>query len=216
MDELTEIVDGPEVIEGSGEANRWQKYGKDRIYLNDTDLANTTNPYIDLQETEFVLGWNDTYGDAPDVRMEVEDGLATITKHWSRQGEDYSKTVVLVRLFGGGDEDDRPADAGERVEGRDLIELSPEDAGEDYEWLYEGRRFANYRIDRDHYDGEDVYAVHQSTGPGILWHGTKVERVGDGEYRAACSCPANAENGECSHVHAVIAKTEHRISEIEA
>lgn len=207
MTDLTELTDEPEVIEGDAEANRWTNYGKDRVYLNDNDFSGEYDAYIDLETGEFVCDYSS------DFQMDIEDGTATITKHWVGGGEEHSEVVVIVRLFETeDDEEENEAEGQDSDDERDLEAVSPETAAEDYQWLYEGRRYRGYKFDRDRYEGENTWGVHQSAGPGVLWHETTVERVGDGEYRAACSCPANKKQGECSHVHAVVARIEDAVA----
>lgn len=92
-DKLTELVDEPELVEGTGEANRWQNYGKDRIYINDNDFSGKYDAYIDLQTGEFVCDYSS------DFQMEIDDGTATITKHWVGGGEEHSEVVAVVQLF---------------------------------------------------------------------------------------------------------------------
>jgi hypothetical protein len=100
MTELTELTNDPEVVEGDGEANRWTKYGKDRVYLNDNGFSGKYDAYIDLKTGKFECEYPSDY------RMEIEDGTATITKHWSSHGEDYSEVVVVVDLFDAEDDDE--------------------------------------------------------------------------------------------------------------
>lgn len=121
MQELTEFTSEPEVIEGNAEANRWQNYGKDRVYLNDNDFSGKYDAYIDLETGEFVCEYSS------DFRMEIEDGTATVTKHWTASGEEYSEVVVVIQLFEteneGEEEEDNEkeliADGGTDVEGTD-------------------------------------------------------------------------------------------------
>ena len=99
--DLTEQTeDSPEVLEGNAEADRWTNYGKDRVYLNDNDFSGKYDAYIDLQEGEFVCDYSS------DFRMGIEEGVATITKHWTGSGEEHSEVVVRVRLWETEDEEE--------------------------------------------------------------------------------------------------------------
>lgn len=210
MTDLTELTNDPKVVKGTAEANRWQNYGKDRVYLNNNDFSGKYDAYIDLETGEFVCEYSSNF------RMEIEDGTAKITKHWTGNGEEYSKVVVIVDLFETGDDsketadDNEASDSGQKdVNNRSSAVVAPDDVHEDYKWLYEGRRFHNYRFDYKRYDGKHTLGVQQFVGPGILWHKVTITARDDGAYDAKCSCQAFANNGECSHTHAVIAKREH-------
>lgn len=122
MSELTELTDDPEVIEGNAEANRWTKYGKDRVYLNDNDFSGKYDAYIDLETGEFVCEHS------KDFQIEIEDGTATITSNWTAKGEEYSEVVVVVELYETEDECDEaeaeseegePAEGGENGDAED-------------------------------------------------------------------------------------------------
>lgn len=101
--DLTEMTeDEPDVIEGDVEVNRWTEYGHDRVYI---DLDDTNREaFIDLQDEELVKDYPGDY------RMEIENGVAEITKHW---GEDNSKVVTRIELWeseGDGDDDSKDED----------------------------------------------------------------------------------------------------------
>ena len=89
-----------EVLEGDADADRWTNYGKDRVYLNNNDFSGKFDAYVDLETGEFVCDYSS------DFRMEIENGVATVTKHWSASGEDYSEVVVRVRLWSTEDEEE--------------------------------------------------------------------------------------------------------------
>jgi len=93
-----------EVIEGDADADRWTNYGKDRVYLNNNDFSGKFDAYVDLETGEFVCDYSS------DFRMEIENGVATVTKHWSASGEDYSEVVVRVRLWETEDEEEEEED----------------------------------------------------------------------------------------------------------
>jgi len=105
--ELSEKVQDSEieVIEGDADADRWTNYGKDRVYLNNNDFSGKFDAYVDLETGEFVCDYSS------DFRMEIENGVATVTKHWSASGEDYSEVVVRVRLWETEDEEDEETEA---------------------------------------------------------------------------------------------------------
>ena len=108
--QLAALTDDPTVIESDGgvEIDRWTKYGKDRLYIDtgtNHSIPRKAECYIDLKASELVCETDDVYGSSPDVRMNVdEDGVATLTKHWSHQGTDHEKTVLVIDLFGKGAE----------------------------------------------------------------------------------------------------------------
>lgn len=212
--DLTEQTeDNPEVLEGNAEADRWTNYGKDRVYLNDNDFSGKYDAYIDLQEGEFVCDYSS------DFRMEIEEGVATITKHWTEhrhheENVEHSEAIVRVRLW---ETEDGEEDATETEDGETETEqtedkggetqtqtVSEESAAEEYRWLYEGQRWANY-----HFDRVDAYThkVRQgSFGGGIMKHEVGAEPNGDGTYKVSCTCEKFAKTGECSHVHASVAR----------
>jgi hypothetical protein len=107
--ELSEKVQDSEieVLEGDADADRWTNYGKDRVYLNNNGFSGKFDAYVDLETGEFVCDYSS------DFRMEIENGVATITKHWSASGEDYSEVVVRVRLWETEEEEEEVEDDAE-------------------------------------------------------------------------------------------------------
>jgi len=107
MSELTHLVDEPTVLEsdGSVEVDHWQKYGHDRLYLDvgtSHAIPRAADSYIDLQEGEVVVDMPDHISRSPNFELAVDDdGVVSITKHW---GDDNSKVVLSIDLFGSGQE----------------------------------------------------------------------------------------------------------------
>ena len=105
--ELSEKVQDSEieVLEGDADADRWTNYGKDRVYLNNNDFSGKYDAYVDLEAGEFVCDYSS------DFRMEIEDGVATITKDWTEhrhheENVEHSEVVVRVRLWETEDEEE--------------------------------------------------------------------------------------------------------------
>lgn len=113
---LSELVEEPTVIEGEGEANRWQKYGKDRIYLNDNNFSGKAKAWIDLQTGKLELG--DSLQNPPNMIMQIKDGVATISR------EEIDNVYLRVQLWD--TEEDEVEDASVELENNEFEDATVE------------------------------------------------------------------------------------------
>lgn len=93
--DISDLVDEPTVTDGDVEVSRWTNYGKDRLYIDGSDITvafgHKVNPYIDLETGEFDLDAN--LRNPPEHHAEIENGVATVYK--------YDDPVATIDLAGG-------------------------------------------------------------------------------------------------------------------
>lgn len=180
MTDLTELTDEPEIVGGEAaedaELDRWQNYGKDRLYFNAATsgtgpVPGTANCHLDLQTGEAVMDIDDTYGEKDRHQLVAElidEGVVRV--------ENGNGTIVLVIDLIGGRDLDEDGEEDENSE-KELIT----DGGTDVEESDEGDvkllSTPSIRVETD--SGSQVYddaldaeiAVRDGKLPpgGIVW-----------------------------------------------
>ena len=112
--ELTAYTRNPTILGGEAaddaDLDRWQNYGKDRLYFNAATsgtgpVPGKANCYLDLQTGEAVMEINGVYGDKASHELSaevVEEGVVRVENGNGKQ-------ILSIDLFGEGPETDEVA-----------------------------------------------------------------------------------------------------------